>query len=75
MRNISAPFACIGKLRNDLGFGVLNDYREKLPRQFINAGVAEQARAGIAAGMALEGRKVGVLYCHLNSPTLGQNSQ
>ena len=28
-------------ITGDLGFGVLNDYREKLPRQFINAGVAE----------------------------------
>ena len=45
-------------ITGDLGFGVLNDYREKLPKQFINAGVAEQAMAGIAAGMALEGHKV-----------------
>ena len=45
-------------ITGDLGFGVLNDYREKLPKQFINAGIAEQAMAGIAAGMALEGHKV-----------------
>lgn len=45
-------------ITGDLGFGVLDGYRESLPSQFINAGVAEQAMAGIAAGMALEGHKV-----------------
>jgi transketolase len=39
----------------DLGFGVLDDYRRRFPRQFINAGVAEQNMTGIATGLALEG--------------------
>lgn len=42
----------------DLGFGVLNDWMFRFPRQFLNAGVAEQNMTGLAAGMALEGRTV-----------------
>lgn len=42
----------------DLGFGVLTGFEEKFPRQFINAGVAEQNMTAIACGLALEGRKV-----------------
>jgi len=39
----------------DLGFGVLNDFIARFPRQFLNVGVAEQNMTGLAAGMALEG--------------------
>lgn len=42
----------------DLGFGVLNDFRERFPGRFLNAGVAEQNMTGIATGLALEGRVV-----------------
>lgn len=42
-------------ITGDLGFGVLNDYRSELPKQFLNVGVAEQNMTGVAAGMALEG--------------------
>lgn len=42
----------------DLGFGVLDDWISRFPRQFLNAGVAEQNMTGVAAGMALEGRNV-----------------
>lgn len=42
----------------DLGFGVLNDFIEKNPKQFLNAGIAEQNIIGLATGMALEGRIV-----------------
>ena len=42
----------------DLGFGALNDWILRFPRQFLNAGVAEQNMTGLAAGMALEGRTV-----------------
>lgn len=42
-------------ITGDLGFGVLNDYRRHFPKQFINAGVAEQNMTGIATGLALEG--------------------
>ncbi|MCG8432451.1 MAG: transketolase, partial [Gammaproteobacteria bacterium] len=42
-------------ITGDLGFCVLDEYRERFPRQFINAGVAEQNMAGLATGLALEG--------------------
>lgn len=45
-------------LTGDLGFGVLNKYRETIPEQFINVGIAEQNMTGVAAGLALEGYKV-----------------
>ncbi|WP_153556606.1 transketolase family protein [Roseimaritima sediminicola] len=45
-------------ITGDLGFGVLTEFAERFPKQFINAGVAEQNMTGIAAGMALEGYKV-----------------
>ena len=45
-------------ITGDLGFGVLNDYANDLPGQFLNAGVAEQNMTGIATGLALEGKKV-----------------
>ena len=42
----------------DLGFGVLNDFTARFPKQFLNVGVAEQNMTGVAAGLALEGRIV-----------------
>jgi transketolase len=45
-------------ITGDLGFGVLNDWISRFPRQFLNAGIAEQNMTGLAAGMALEGRTV-----------------
>ena len=56
-------------ITGDLGFGVLNEYREKCAGQFINAGVAEQNMTAIAAGMALEGYVV-FTYSIGNFPTL-----
>ncbi|MGX8716448.1 MAG: transketolase family protein [bacterium] len=44
-------------LTGDLGFGVLNKYRDTLPEQFLNIGIAEQNMTGIATGLALEGYK------------------
>ncbi len=42
-------------ITGDLGFGVLDGYRQRFPKQFINAGVAEQNMTGLATGLALEG--------------------
>src|SRR3569832_727359 len=42
----------------DLGFGVLTEYAKRFPKQYINAGVAEQNMTMIACGLALEGLKV-----------------
>jgi transketolase len=53
----------------DLGFGVVTDFAEAYPLQFLNAGVAEQSMIGIAAGMAAAGRKVFV-YSIANFPTM-----
>ena len=56
-------------ITGDLGFGVLKPYWEALPNQFVNAGIAEQNMTGVAAGMALEGKKV-FTYSIGNFPTL-----
>jgi len=56
-------------ITGDLGFGVLDEYRQKCPDQFINAGVAEQNMTSVAAGMALEGMIV-FTYSIGNFPTL-----
>jgi transketolase len=45
-------------IAGDAGFGVWEDYREKIPSQYINPGINEQATIGIASGMALSGHKV-----------------
>lgn len=56
-------------ITGDLGFGVLNSYIRRFPRQFLNAGVAEQNMTGVATGLALEGRIV-FTYSIANFPTL-----
>ncbi len=43
-------------LTGDLGFTVFEDLRERYPKQFLNAGVAEQNMISIAAGLSLSGR-------------------
>lgn len=48
-------------LTGDLGFSVFEEYIEKFPQQYINAGIAEQSMTGIAAGLAIEGR-IPILY-------------
>ena len=40
----------------DLGFSIFEDFIKELPKQYLNAGVAEQNMTGVAAGMALEGK-------------------
>ena len=56
-------------LTADLGFAVLDDWISRFPRQFLNAGIAEQNMTGLAAGMALEGRTV-FTYSLGNFPTV-----
>ena len=53
----------------DLGFGVFDEYRQSFPKQFINAGVAEQNMTGLATGLAMEGRIV-FTYSIANFSTL-----
>jgi len=56
-------------LTADLGYSVLERFREALPRQFVNVGVAEQNMIGIAAGLADLGKTV-FAYSIANFPTM-----
>lgn len=56
-------------ITGDLGFGVLEEFEKNYPKQFLNAGVAEQNMTGLAAGLALEGRTV-FTYSIANFPIL-----
>ncbi len=53
----------------DLGFGVLDEFEKRFPRQYLNAGVAEQNMTAVATGMAMEGNVV-FTYSIGNFPTL-----
>ncbi|MCH5240199.1 MAG: transketolase [Muribaculaceae bacterium] len=39
----------------DLGYNMIEPFREKFPKRFLNAGIAEQNMMGVAAGMAMQG--------------------
>lgn len=56
-------------LVGDLGFSVVEGFRDRFPDRFINCGIAEQNMMSVAAGLALEGDKVFV-YSIGNFPTL-----
>ena len=56
-------------ITGDLGFGVLTEFATRLPRQYLNAGIAEQNMSSIACGLAMEGRIV-FTYAIANFPTL-----
>ena len=56
-------------ITGDLGFGVVTPFKDQLPLQFVNAGVAEQNMTGMATGMALGG-KIVFTYSIGNFPTL-----
>ncbi|OQW46782.1 MAG: hypothetical protein A4S09_02410 [Proteobacteria bacterium SG_bin7] len=56
-------------ITGDLGFGVLTDFAKQFPKQFFNAGVAEQNMTGLATGLALEG-KIVFTYSIANFSTL-----
>ena len=42
----------------DFGAPALDQFRKKLPKQFIHAGISEQNMIAVAAGLALSGKKV-----------------
>ena len=52
----SDPRVCL--IVGDLGFSVIEEFSQKHPDQFVNAGVSEQNMIGLAAGMALTGKIV-----------------
>lgn len=43
-------------LTGDLGFSVFENFTQDLPKQYLNAGIAEQNMTGVAAGLAMEGK-------------------
>lgn len=45
-------------LTGDLGFSVLESFRDRFPDRFINVGIAEQSLMSIAAGIASKNNKV-----------------
>ncbi len=63
MRNAFAQGLCelaerdepVVLLTGDLGFNVFEDFAERFPERFFNAGVAEQNMVGIATGLAEAG--------------------
>jgi transketolase len=54
-------------LTGDLGYSFFEDFQKQFPKQFINCGIAEQSMVGIAAGLALSGKKP---YCYSTAPFL-----
>lgn len=56
-------------ITGDLGFGVLTKFAADYPKQYLNAGVAEQNMTGMAAGLAMDGRIV-FTYSIANFPIL-----
>ena len=56
-------------ISGDLGYVVLDKFREAAPKNFLNAGISEQNMAAMAAGLAMEGNTV-FLYSMGNFPTL-----
>src|SRR3989338_11563341 len=45
-------------IAGDAGFGVLDEYKKRLPKRFLNLGVAEQNVIGFAAGLANVGYRI-----------------
>ncbi len=66
MRNAFVPQLLIEMDKNpdiffltaDLGFKALEPIEEAFPKRFLNVGISEQHMVGMAAGLALEGKKV-----------------
>lgn len=53
----------------DLGYHVVEPFMEAIPERFLNAGIAEQNMAGVAAGLSMSGYNV-YIYSIGNFPTL-----
>lgn len=69
LHQMAAEHPDIFLITGDLGFGVLTRFWESYPDRFLNAGICEQNMTSVAAGMALEGKKV-FTYSIGNFPTL-----
>lgn len=69
LEELAAGDERVNFVTGDLGFTVVEPFVKRFPRQFLNAGVAEQNMTGLAVGMALSG-KVVFTYSIANFPTL-----
>ena len=56
-------------ITGDVGFSYFEVFIEKFPKQFINCGIMEQTMMGLAAGLALAGKKPYV-YSMINFVTM-----
>ncbi|CCW35482.1 transketolase subunit B [Chthonomonas calidirosea] len=56
-------------LCGDLGYSVLERFRDRFPNRYVNVGVAEQNMTGMAAGLALCG-KIVFTYSIANFPVM-----
>jgi transketolase len=56
-------------LTGDLGFGVVEQFKETCPHQFVNMGAAEQNMVGVATGLASRGF-IPFVYSVVNSSVL-----
>ena len=65
---LAAMHTNIALVVGDLGYSVIEPFVDSFPDRFVNAGVAEQNMAGLAAGMASEGYHV-FTYSIANFPT------
>jgi transketolase len=65
---LAAQHERIALVVGDLGYSVVEAFADRFPQRFVNAGVAEQNMASLAAGMASEGYHVFV-YSIANFPT------
>ena len=45
-------------ITGDLGSGCLEKFENEFPERYFNLGIAEQNMIGVAAGLAMEGKKV-----------------
>ncbi len=58
LEDLAATDPRIFLITGDLGFGVLDKFEKRFPKQYLNAGVAEQNMTDVATGIAMEGRIV-----------------
>lgn len=69
LRECAATDQAICLVVGDLGYNVVEPFRDSYGPRFLNAGIAEQNMTGVAAGMAMSGLKV-FTYSIANFPTL-----
>lgn len=58
IRSLARSDKDVWLVTGDLGYGMVEPFVEEFPDRFLNVGVAEQAMVGVAAGLALAGKKV-----------------